>query len=188
MRGDIIRVSAEEINRQKEFSEEIRNMPHRPATYHVVTYGCQMNAHDSEKLAGMLEEMGMTKAAVKEEADFVLFNTCCIRENAERKALGNVTWLNEVRKKRPEMIIGVCGCMVQEPGMAERIMWATTCMTWWLVRRWSHRAWCSVWTWASTTRSGASASAWRTTAWSPRTGAKTCRRPSQGRWRILRRL
>ena len=122
MRGEINRVSAEEIDRQNRFTEEIRNMPHRPSTYHVVTYGCQMNAHDSEKLAGMLEKMGMTRAAEKEEADIVLFNTCCIRENAERKALGNVTWLNEVRKKRPGMIIGVCGCMVQEPGMAERIM------------------------------------------------------------------
>ncbi len=115
-------VSPEETARQRQFSLEIGAMPHRPRTYFVVTYGCQMNAHDSEKLAGMLEEMGMTPAPRREEADFVIFNTCCIRENAERRALGNVTWLKEVRKTHPDMIIAVCGCMVQEPGMAEKLM------------------------------------------------------------------
>ena len=115
-------VTPEELRRQQECAREVRDMPHRPKTYHVVTYGCQMNAHDSEKIAGMLEEMGMTPAPVRDEADFVIFNTCCVRENAERRALGNVTWLKEVRKTRPELIIAVCGCMIQEPGMAERIL------------------------------------------------------------------
>ena len=55
--------------------------------YHIVTYGCQMNAHDSETIAGMLEQMGMTEAAAREDADFVLYNTCCVRENAERPSL-----------------------------------------------------------------------------------------------------
>ena len=81
-----------------------------------------MNAHDSEKIAGMLEEMGMTPASEKEEAEFVIFNTCCVRDNAERRALGNVTWLKEIRKIRPNLRIAVCGCMVQEPGMAEKIL------------------------------------------------------------------
>ena len=115
-------VTPEEIARQQEFIREIATMPHRPKTYHIVTYGCQMNAHDSEKLAGMLDEMGMTPAPKREEADFVIFNTCCVRDNAERRALGNITWLKEVRKTRPELIIAVCGCMIQEPGMAERIL------------------------------------------------------------------
>ena len=115
-------VSEEERAHQKTCSEEVRNMPHRPKNYYVVTYGCQMNAHDSEKIAGMLEEMGMQPAAQREEADFVIFNTCCIRDNAERKALGNISWLNSMRKNRPEMMIAVCGCMVQEPGMAEKLM------------------------------------------------------------------
>jgi len=115
-------VPPEEAARQRRCIQEIRDMPHRPKSYYVVTYGCQMNAHDSEKIAGMLEAMGMTPSAVREDADFVIFNTCCIRENAERKALGNVTWLNTVRKSRPDMVIAVCGCMVQEPGMAEKIM------------------------------------------------------------------
>ena len=102
--------------------QQIRDLPHRPQTYHIVTYGCQMNAHDSEKIAGMLEEMGIAAADKKEDADFVIFNTCCVRDNAERRALGNVTWLKEIRRNRPQMMIAVCGCMVQEPGMAEKIM------------------------------------------------------------------
>ena len=107
---------------QQQYTEEIRLMPQRPQTYHVVTYGCQMNAHDSEKIAGMLQDMGLTEAPVRDEADFVIFNTCCVRENAERRALGNVTWLKEVRKRNPKLMIGVCGCMIQEPGMAEKIV------------------------------------------------------------------
>ena len=117
-----VRITEEEKNRQKDFIREIRELPQRPQTYHVVTYGCQMNAHDSEKIAGMLEEMGMKEAAVREEADFVIFNTCCVRDNAERRALGNVTWLKEVRKTHPNLMIAVCGCMIQEPGMAEKIL------------------------------------------------------------------
>ncbi len=122
MRDELIRITQEELEAQKRFAREFHSLPGRPRTYHIVTYGCQMNAHDSEKLAGMLEDMGMTAAPAREEADFVLHNTCCIRDNAERKALGNVTWLKEIKKERPEMLIGVCGCMVQEPGMAEKIL------------------------------------------------------------------
>ena len=77
----------EELDRQSEFSCLIKDLPHRPESYHVVTYGCQMNAHDSEKIAGMLEMMGMIPSETREEADFVIFNTCCVRENAERRAL-----------------------------------------------------------------------------------------------------
>ena len=66
-------VSAEEMERQQSFAEMIRALPHRPKSYHVVTYGCQMNAHDSEKIAGMLESMGMVSAPQREEADFVIF-------------------------------------------------------------------------------------------------------------------
>ena len=115
-------VTAEEQERQKEFAMMVRELPHRPESYHVVTYGCQMNAHDSEKIAGMLEMMGMTHSEKREDADFVIFNTCCVRENAERRALGNVTWLKEARKQKPDMLIAVCGCMIQEPGMAEIIL------------------------------------------------------------------
>ena len=115
-------VTAEEAEEQRQYTEAVRMIPHRPKSFHVVTYGCQMNAHDSEKIAGILSSMGMEEAPRREEADFVIFNTCCIRENAERRALGNVTWLKEVKKSRPEMMIAVCGCMIQEPGMAEKII------------------------------------------------------------------
>ena len=85
-RDEIIHVSEQELLSQRQFAEEFKALPDRPQTYFIVTYGCQMNAHDSEKLAGMLDGMGMTPAPRKEEADFVLHNTCCIRDNAERKA------------------------------------------------------------------------------------------------------
>ncbi|MBE5813715.1 MAG: tRNA (N6-isopentenyl adenosine(37)-C2)-methylthiotransferase MiaB [Clostridiales bacterium] len=107
---------------QQAATEAVLAHPDRPASYHIVTYGCQMNAHDSEKLAGMLARMGMTEAGDRRDADLVLFNTCCVRDNAERRALGNVTWLKELKKDKPNLIIGVCGCMVQQPEMAERIL------------------------------------------------------------------
>ncbi len=115
-------VSGEQMEEQRLYMEQVRHLPDRPRTFHVVTYGCQMNAHDSEYLAGMLKEMGMEEAADREEADFVIFNTCCVRDNAERRALGNVNWLRQVQKKNPRLKIAVCGCMVQQPGMAEKIL------------------------------------------------------------------
>ena len=122
MKREEMLLTPEETAEQRMYTDQVRALPHRPRSYHVVTYGCQMNAHDSEKIAGMLEEMGMAAAPRREEADFVIFNTCCVRENAERRALGNVTWLKEVRKQNPELLIAVCGCMIQEPGMAEKIL------------------------------------------------------------------
>ncbi len=122
MNRQIYTVSEEERARQQYYTDEIRSLPQKPESYYVVTYGCQMNAHDSEKLKGMLSEMGIREASRREEADFVIFNTCCVRENAERKALGNITWLKEIRKQNPGLIIAVCGCMIQEPGMAEKIL------------------------------------------------------------------
>ncbi len=77
-----------------------------------------MNARDSETIAGMLEEMGMRREDVREKADLILYNTCCVRENAENKALGNVIWLKELKKEKPELMICVGGCMTQEHGMA----------------------------------------------------------------------
>ena len=122
MREEIRKISPEELAVQQEYAQQVLNHPDRPKTYYIVTYGCQMNAHDSEKLAGMLQNMGMTPAADRREADFVLHNTCCIRDNAERKALGNVTWLKEIKKERPNLLIGVCGCMIQQKVMAEKLL------------------------------------------------------------------
>ena len=119
---DIHRISPEEIENQRLFAQQVRYHPERPNTYYIVTYGCQMNAHDSEIIAGMLEEMGIMPAQDRTQADLVLHNTCCIRENAERKALGNVTWLKEIKKERPQMLIGVCGCMIQQDRMAAKLL------------------------------------------------------------------
>lgn len=117
-----VHISPEALEEQRQYALEVRALPQRPESYFVVTYGCQMNAHDSELLAGMLQEMGMVEAPDREQADFVIFNTCCVRDNAERRALGNVTWLKEIRKRNPNLIIAVCGCMIQQPGMAEKIL------------------------------------------------------------------
>ena len=121
-RLEAIELPAEEIAHQKALMREFALLEHRPHTYCVVTYGCQMNAHDSEKLEGMLAEMGMTKAESRETADFVIFNTCCVRDNAQRRALGNVVWLKELKKTRPELMVAVCGCMMQQKGMGEQIL------------------------------------------------------------------
>jgi len=117
-----VRIGEEETARQRAFAKEVTAHPARPETYFVVTYGCQMNVRDSETIAGMLEEMGMTRAERREDAEFVIFNTCCVRDNAERRALGNVTWLKEIRKNHPRMMIAVCGCMAQREGFAEKMM------------------------------------------------------------------
>jgi len=121
-RTQAIELPTEEIAHQRALMREFAALEHRPHTYCVVTYGCQMNAHDSEKLEGMLQEMGMTPAADRESADFVIFNTCCVRDNAQRRALGNVVWLKELKKTRPELMVAVCGCMMQQPGMGEQIL------------------------------------------------------------------
>lgn len=122
MKHTPIYVSEAEKIEQERAIEKIRGLATRPKSFHIVTYGCQMNAHDSEKLAGLLTRMGMEEAGDRRDADFVLFNTCCVRDNAERRALGNVTWLKELKKEKPELLIGVCGCMVQQPQMAEKIL------------------------------------------------------------------
>ena len=87
--------------------------------YRIVTYGCQMNVHESEKIAGLLRGMGYTEAKEDAEADIVVFNTCCIRENAENHAFGNIGALKKLKRRKPGMLIAVGGCMTQEAGKAE---------------------------------------------------------------------
>ncbi len=87
--------------------------------YHIVTYGCQMNLHESEKIAGILKEAGYDGPAPLEEADIIVFNTCCIRENAENHAFGNIGALKKLKREKKGLIIAVGGCMVQEEGKAK---------------------------------------------------------------------
>ncbi len=114
-------VSAEELARQREYMDRVAAFDDRPRTYHIVTLGCQMNERDSETIAGMLDAMGLAPEPVREEADLILYNTCCVRENAENRALGNVIWLKELKKKKSGLVICVGGCMTQEKGMAARM-------------------------------------------------------------------
>ena len=92
----------------------------RPLTYHIETFGCQMNAKDSEKLAGILETAGYVPVD-SEAADFVLYNTCTVRENANTKVYGRIGYLGNLKQKNPEMRIALCGCMMQEPHVIEKI-------------------------------------------------------------------
>lgn len=92
----------------------------RPLTCCINTFGCQMNARDSEKLLGILESIGY-KATDSEHADFVLYNTCTVRENANQRVYGRLGQLGVYKKKNPHMMIALCGCMMQEPEVVERI-------------------------------------------------------------------
>ena len=89
-------------------------------TFKVVTFGCQMNARDSEKLTAILEQIGYREAE-NEDADFVLYNTCTVRENANLKVYGRLGQLGARKKKHPEMLIGLCGCMMQEPEVVKKL-------------------------------------------------------------------
>jgi tRNA-2-methylthio-N6-dimethylallyladenosine synthase len=90
--------------------------------YLLETWGCQMNEEDSEKLAGMLSDMGYNSTNNREDADIILFNTCCVRENAELKVYGNIGALKELKRKKPGLIIAVCGCMMQQKEIADKII------------------------------------------------------------------
>lgn len=92
-----------------------------PQKYLITTFGCQMNEHDSEILAGMLNQMGYIEASAPEEADLILLNTCCVRENAENRLFGHIGNLKTLKEQNPNLIIGVCGCMVQQPTEVEKI-------------------------------------------------------------------
>ena len=81
--------------------------------YTIITYGCQMNHHDSEKISYLLENLGYEKENDIEKSDFIIYNTCLIRENAELKVYGQLGALKNLKRKKPEMIIAVCGCMMQ---------------------------------------------------------------------------
>ena len=89
--------------------------------YYIQTFVCQMNERDTEVLSGMLKKMGYQKTDDLESADIILFNTCCVREKAENKVLSYLGELKDLKSKNPNLIIGVCGCMVQQKGMSDVI-------------------------------------------------------------------
>ena len=87
----------------------------------VRTYGCQQNVADSEKIKGMLEQMGCSLTDNEEDADIIIFNTCAVREHAEDRVFGNVGALKPLKKKKPSLFIGLCGCMMEQEHIAEKI-------------------------------------------------------------------
>ena len=108
------------IEKCKEYVKKVSEELGRPLKCCVNTFGCQMNARDSEKLLGILMEIGY-EPTESEDADFVLYNTCTVRENANLRVYGRLGHLNGIKKKHPHMIIALCGCMMQEPEVVEKI-------------------------------------------------------------------
>ena len=126
-RQALVQGPGQELERQRYFMEQAKRMVSelseqlgRPLTCCINTFGCQMNARDSEKLLGILETIGY-KAVETEEADFVLYNTCTVRENANLRVYGRLGQLGAYKKKHPHMMIALCGCMMQEPEVVEKI-------------------------------------------------------------------
>lgn len=108
------------IEKAKELVKEREETLGRPLSYAVVTFGCQMNARDSEKLRGILKAVGYQEAP-EEQADFVIYNTCTVRENANSRLYGRLGQQKPRKKKNKEMMIALCGCMMQEPQVVEKL-------------------------------------------------------------------
>ena len=102
------------IQKQRERNEAFEKVNGRKKKMHITTFGCQMNTHDSEKLKGVLEEMGYEETDQEHEADFIVYNTCAVRENAETRVFGRIGALKSMKKNNPELIIALCGCMMQQ--------------------------------------------------------------------------
>ncbi len=122
------KVSAEEINEQYKYIETIKQYNQdltielgKPMRYNIETFGCQMNENDSERLAGMLSDMGYSECANRSDSDFIIFNTCCVRENAEQKVYGHLGALKKLKEINPNLIIAICGCMMQQPEVVAHI-------------------------------------------------------------------
>ena len=111
------------INELKEYFASLVARKGRSLTYNVLTYGCQLNESDSEKLSGMLMSMGLvqSKGGELDDADVIVFNTCSIRENADRHLFGNLGAFKTLKKKDRDVIIAVCGCMMKVPENVSRI-------------------------------------------------------------------
>ncbi|WP_407652287.1 tRNA (N6-isopentenyl adenosine(37)-C2)-methylthiotransferase MiaB [Acetivibrio straminisolvens] len=114
--------------RQQQFIDEIKELNYqreimtaKKKLYYLATFGCQMNEHDSEKLAGMLAEMGYAETDNMNGSDLIIYNTCCVRENAELKVYGHLGPLKHLKKENPDLVIAVCGCMMQQPEVVEHI-------------------------------------------------------------------
>ena len=106
----------------KNNNEQFFIMNGRRKTYHILTYGCQMNEHDSEKISGMLTSIGYEETDDDKKADLVIFNTCLIRENAELRVFGKLGEVKGLKRKAPDMLVAVCGCMMQKQEIREEVL------------------------------------------------------------------
>ncbi len=114
--------NAAEAARQREYIKKIADLTEgRGLKYLVVTFGCQMNERDSEKIAGSLAEMGYTPAASEEEADILVYNTCTVRDNADKRLYGRLGVCKQYKSRKKDMLIALCGCMMQEEEVIEKL-------------------------------------------------------------------
>lgn len=112
---------AEIIRNALDLNEVQRNLG-SGLNYHVITYGCQANVRDGEVISGILEQMGYAHTELLEEADIIILNTCAIRENAEKRVIGEIGFLQNYKRIKPSLILGLCGCMAQEDVIVKQIM------------------------------------------------------------------
>ena len=110
----------ESTNMEKKSSQYAPSQT-RGRIYYIETFGCQMNVRDSETAAGLLETLGFLRGTDKETADLILFNTCCVRDHAEKRVFGNIGALKELKDEKPNLILGVFGCMMQQKEVAEKL-------------------------------------------------------------------
>ncbi|HLS06311.1 MAG TPA: tRNA (N6-isopentenyl adenosine(37)-C2)-methylthiotransferase MiaB [Bacillota bacterium] len=110
-----------EVHYDFNIPENVRNIGEN-RKFLIQTYGCQMNEHDSEVMAGILNDMGYEPTTIEAEADVILLNTCAIRENAENKVFGQIGHLKQLKREKPDLILGVCGCMSQQETVVNRIL------------------------------------------------------------------
>lgn len=106
----------------RNFNEQYFIMTGRKKTYHILTYGCQMNEHDSEKIGGMLTSIGYEETDDEKNSDLVIFNTCLIRENAELRVFGKLGEVKGLKRNKPDMLVAVCGCMMQKEEIREKLL------------------------------------------------------------------
>lgn len=115
-------ITPAQIQEQRDFINSIKDITRGQAKAAMVeTYGCQQNVNDSQRIEGMLLEMGFSLTDDREKADVIIFNTCAIRENAHERVYGNLGALKHLKARKPSLIIGICGCMVQQEHIAKRV-------------------------------------------------------------------
>ncbi|MBQ4155799.1 MAG: tRNA (N6-isopentenyl adenosine(37)-C2)-methylthiotransferase MiaB, partial [Clostridia bacterium] len=117
-------VSEKELELQREYAKKVKTIVtdkySKPKAF-IRTFGCQQNVADSQKIMGMLKMMGYEFVDNSDDADLVVFNTCAVREHAEDRVFGNVGALTHLKKKKPDSIIALCGCMMQQEHIANKI-------------------------------------------------------------------